>query len=150
MWLQQKCFQMDTCLKYCFDLWSCNLVKRTLRWSNWLNYLLFERPHIQIKCETFLKSVSTHKWIPSFSRLAECCLNQTRKDENLVSKLYSNPPWIHAKKVVQTDLTYSPIVLDNSIGKSKFYFKKSLLDYNFIISQNLCFSNPSDIPFKGD
>ena len=50
-------------------------------------------------------------------RLAECCINQTRKDEGLVSKLYSNPPWIHAKKVVQSDLTYPSISLDNLVAK---------------------------------
>ena len=70
---------------------------------------------------TKLTSVSLHYVcgliFTPFFRLAECCLNQTRKDEGLVSKLYSNPPWINAKKVVQSDLTYPSIPLDNSVAK---------------------------------
>ena len=54
----------------------------------------------------------------TFFRLGECCINQARKDEEVVSKLYNNPPWIHAKKVVvQADVTYPICSLEKSVAQ---------------------------------
>jgi len=90
--------------------------RHEISYNSAMNLLHAGQPALAFK--TFLAILNSFALMPNiWLRLAECCLNQTRKDENLVSKLYSNPPWIHAKKVVQTDLTYAPIVLDNSIAK---------------------------------
>jgi len=90
--------------------------RHEISYNSAMNLLHAGQPALAFK--TFLAILNSFALMPNvWLRLAECCLNQSRKDENLVSKLYSNPPWIHAKKVVQSDLTYSPIVLDNSVAK---------------------------------
>ena len=79
------------------------------------------------------------EYIIYISRLAECCINQVRKDEQLVGKLYGkvffstyviisclftndqsiiyifyltgNPEWVHTKKVFRQNHKYKPIII---------------------------------------
>jgi len=92
------------------------LKRNEMCYNSAMNLLHAGQPALAFK--TFLAILNGFALMPNiWLRLAECCLNQTRKDEGLVSKLYSNPPWINAKKVVQSDLTYPSIPLDNSVAK---------------------------------
>lgn len=57
-------------------------------------------------------------WSNYWLRLAECCINQLRKDEEIVSRLYSNPPWIHAKKVIIHTTEFPPVHLEKTVAKA--------------------------------
>lgn len=57
-------------------------------------------------------------WSNYWLRLAECCINQQRKDEEIVSRLYSSPPWIHAKKVIIQTTEFPAVHLEKTVVKA--------------------------------
>lgn len=75
--------------------------------------------------ENLLSASQTLTSSPNYwLRLAECCINQVRKDEQLVGKLYGNPEWVHTKKVFRQNHKYKPIIIydpntEKTIGISK-------------------------------
>ena len=60
--------------------------------------------------DTFLNASATLTGSPNYwLRLAECCINQQRKDEKIVEKLYAGPEWVHTKKVLVKDQKYKTL-----------------------------------------
>ena len=53
-----------------------------------------------------------------FLRLAECCINHTRHDEEYISKMYSNPTWLGTKKIIVQPESYtSTLTLEKSLAR---------------------------------